>query len=88
MVAGAISVKSASSAPIVRVETYIRWRFVKLALHHFDGCHPRRGAGGFVSRVEPAMMTTKAASPARAFIVTPYAGSWHREAVTRATVAV
>jgi hypothetical protein len=27
--------------------------------------------GGFVSRVEPAMMTTKAASPARTFIVPP-----------------
>ena len=36
---------SASSAPIVLVETYIRRRFVKLAFHDFDGCHPRRGAG-------------------------------------------
>ena len=34
------------SAPIVRVEIYIRRRFLKLALHHFDGCHPRRGAWG------------------------------------------
>lgn len=44
--------------------------------------------GGFVSRAEPAMMTAKAASPARAFIVTPYADGWHREALTPATVAV
>ena len=44
--------------------------------------------GGFVSSAEPAMMTTKAASPARAFIVTPYADGWHRKTLTRATVAV
>ena len=44
--------------------------------------------GGFVSSAEPAMMTAKAASPVRAFIVTPYAGGWHREALTRATIAV
>jgi hypothetical protein len=35
-----------NSAPIARVEIYVRWRIVKLALHDFDRCQSRCGAGG------------------------------------------
>ena len=69
-----------TAAPIVRVEIYIRRRFVKLALHHFDGCHPRRGAWGLCQQSGTGHDDGQSGESRKAFIVTPYADGWHREA--------
>ena len=76
------------SAPIVRVEIYIRRRFLTLALHHFDGWHPRRGAWGLCQQRGTSQDDGQSGESCESFHCDPHAGSWHREALTRATIAV
>jgi hypothetical protein len=59
------------SPPIVRVEVCIRRRFLELALHHFDGCHPWRGAWGLCQQSGTGHDDGQSGESRKAFIVTP-----------------